>query len=113
MHTKSKIDSSWVKLKPEEIEKLVVELGRKNIAPEKIGLILRDEHGIPKTKMFGKKICQILKENGIKTNSEYENIIKKIDILKKHFKIHKHDYYTQRSIVKNTAKLNKLKKLKH
>jgi len=100
----TKTDSSWVKLKPAEIETLVVQLGKKNIPSEKIGLILRDEHGIPKTRIFGKKVCQILEENGIKTNSEYENVNKKIDILKKHFVKHKHDYSAQRSIVKKHGK---------
>ncbi len=107
----SKLKTDWVKTKPEELEKLVVELAKNNIPSEKIGLILRDEHGIPKSKIFGKKICQILEENGIKTNSELNNIAKKIDNLKKHFTTHKHDYSAQRSIVKNTGKLNKLKKI--
>lgn len=103
--------TSWIKKDPKEIESIVVELGKKNTPPEKIGLILRDQYGIPKTKIFGKKINKILRENGIEINSEHENVSRKIDRLKKHFEKNRHDYPAQRSIVKNSAKLNKLKKV--
>ena len=106
-----KSKTSWVKTKPAEIEKLVVELAKQGIPSEKIGLILRDQHGIPKTKIFGKKIGQILKENDLEANSEYNNIIRRINNQKKHFEKHKHDYSVKRSITKNTARINKLKKL--
>jgi ribosomal protein S15P/S13E len=106
----SKLKTDWVKTKPEEVKKLVVELGKKNTPPEKIGLILRDQHGIPKTKIFGKRVNQILKENNIELNSEYENLLKKSDNLKKHFEKHKHDYSAKRSIMKHSGAINKLKK---
>ena len=111
METKEKTSSSWIKKKPEEVEKLIVELARKNTPPEKIGLILRDLHGIPKARIFGKKIGQVLRQNNIESNSEYDNTVKKIDTLRKHFAKHKHDYTPKRLIVKYTARLNKLKKL--
>jgi len=102
--------TDWVKTKPEEIEKIVVELGKQNTPSEKIGLILRDQHGIPKAKIFGKKIGKILKESGIEMNSEHDHLSKKMDKIKKHFAKHKHDYTTQRAIMKYTSRLNKNKK---
>ena len=61
---------SWIKLKPKEVEDLVVDLAKKGESPAKIGLILRDKHGIPKTKVFGKKIKQILDQKGIEYKTE-------------------------------------------
>ena len=110
MPAKKTKKTDWIKTKPEEVEKIIVELGHKNTPPEKIGLILRDEYGIPKAKMFGKKISQTLKKHKIEINSEHNNISKKIDNLSKHFEKHSHDYTAQRSIVKYRARLNKLKK---
>jgi ribosomal protein S15P/S13E len=106
----TKTKTEWVKKKPEEIEKLIVELAQKNTPPEKIGLILRDQHGIPKAKIFGKKINQVLKENEIIVHSEMNNIEKKENNLRKHFEKHKHDYYAQRKIVQHSQKINKIKK---
>ena len=102
---------NWVKIKPEEIEKIVLDLFSQNINPEKIGLILRDQHGIPKVKLLGKKITQILRENNIETNSEYNNAVKKISNLKKHLEKNKHDYTSERSLIKYTTRINKQKKL--
>ena len=104
--------TSWVKVTPKELEKIVVKLAKEGVPPEKIGLILRDEHGIPKAKLLGKKINQILKENDIQINSELENITKKVDKLKKHSEKHKHDYSAKLSIMKSSGRINKLKKTK-
>ena len=107
--TQEKTD--WIKMKPEEVTKKIVELGKQGIQPEKIGLILRDEYGIPKARLFGKKIGQILKENKIEINSELNNLSKKLDNLKKHFEQNKHDYPAKKSIIKTFSRVNKLKKL--
>ncbi len=101
--------TGWVKMKPAEIENKVVELAKAGNSPEKIGLILRDEYGIPKVKVIGKKLTKILKENGIDKNSEIDNTSKKIDKLVKHAEKHKHDYYAKRAIVKMNARLKKMK----
>jgi len=108
--TKQEKKTEWVKMKPADIEKKVIELAKENTPPEKIGLILRDQHGIPKARIFGKKIGQILEENGLLINSEKENIEKKLDKLKKHFEKNKHDYSAKRSIITYTGRINKIKK---
>ena len=107
----TKEKTEWVKMKPEEITKKIIELGKQGIQPEKIGLILRDEYGIPKAKIFGKKIGQTLRENKIEVKSEENNLSKKLDNLKKHFEQNKHDYPAKQSIIKTFSRLNKFKKL--
>lgn len=91
----------WVKMKPAEMEKLVVELYKQGNTPAKIGIILRDQHGIPRAKLIGKKITQILNEANIQDNSEQERIQKKIKGLEAHSTKHKHDYTAKKSITKN------------
>ncbi len=91
----------WVKMKPVEMEKLVVELYKQGNAPSKIGIILRDQHGIPRAKLLGKRITHILKEANIQDNSEQERIKKKIKRLEEHGVKHKHDYTAKKSITKN------------
>jgi small subunit ribosomal protein S15 len=107
--TKTK-ESHSEKIKPKEIEATVLKLAKSGISPEKIGLILRDQHGIPKAKMFGKKICQILSDSkqDLVTNTEYKNIKSKIENLKKHFEKNKHDYYAQRKISQHSSRIRKL-----
>lgn len=101
---------SILKIKPAEVETIVIELARKNILPEKIGLILRDQHGIPKTKAItNKKISQILEENNFPINAEQSHISKRADNLKKHIEKHSHDYTAKRRL---TERLSNLKKFK-
>ena len=101
----------WVKIKPKELEKLVVDLAKRGDSPRKIGLILRDEHGIPKAKLLGKKITQILKENKIKIPSKKEMVNKEIESLRGHIAKNKHDYPAQRSLTKKLWALFHAEKL--
>lgn len=97
-------------IKAADIEKKVVELGKQNVPPAKIGLIIRDQHGISKSKLFGKKITAILKAHKIPFENEVEHTQRKQEKLKKHFEKNKHDYPAKKAIFKYTGKIHKLKK---
>lgn len=102
----------WVTMKSAELEKIVVELAKQGETPAKIGLILRDKHGVPKAKLVGKRITQILSENKIKVKSEEEQVLEKIKKLETHMAKSKMDNSAKRSLSKNLWILNKIKKLK-
>jgi len=93
------------KLKPADVEKKILELANAGHTPEKIGLILRDKHGIPKARMYGKSIGTILKEHNLYKDSENAHISAKVENLKGHFEKNKHDYSAKRSLMTNTARL--------
>ena len=96
-----KEEISWVKTKPAEIEKSVVDLSKKGYSPAKIGLELRDQHGIPKVKaLTNKRIVQILKEKDIIVSGEKEAINSKLEILRAHIKKNKKDHSASRSLTK-------------
>jgi small subunit ribosomal protein S15 len=90
----------WVTLKPAEIEKLVIELGKQGESPSKIGIILRDKHGIPKVKITGKRIAEILSAAGVNYKSEQERVKEKITVLEKHISKNTHDYTAKRALTK-------------
>ena len=90
----------WLKIKPAEVEKIVLDLAKKGESPAKIGLILRDQHGIPKAKLLGKRIAQIIKEANIPLKSELSQIQDKIKVLENHISKNKHDYTSNRSLAK-------------
>ncbi|RLG91643.1 MAG: 30S ribosomal protein S15, partial [Thermoprotei archaeon] len=59
----------WLKLdmSPSDIELLVVELAKKGYTPSMIGIILRDQYGVPLVKQVtGKKLTQILEKYNVK-----------------------------------------------
>ena len=103
---------SWIKLKPKEIEEKIIELAKEGSPPEKIGLILRDKHAVPKTRqIIEKKISEVLKEAGIEYRNEKVQLSKKIQVLKSHLEKNKHDNSAHRSLTKKLWTLNKLQKL--
>ena len=75
----------WVKIKEPELKKIILDLSKKH-SPSQIGLILRDQYGIPTTKIFGKKLKKYLEELKINKNEDLENAEKKVEALKKHLK---------------------------
>ena len=87
-------------MKSEDVEKIVVELGKEGKTPAQIGLILRDIHGIPKAKLVGKKIQKILNDAKVERVSDKELVNKKIEDIKKHIEKNKHDYTATRSLTK-------------
>jgi len=96
-------------MKAEDVEKLVVDLAKHGTPSEKIGLILRDQHGIPKVQLVTKKkISQILDENNLDTDSEKVNITKRIDGLRKHVEKNKQDYTAKQKLTKRLARLRKM-----
>lgn len=99
----SETKTSWVTAKPEEIKKHIEELAKKGMSAEKIGLVLRDQHGIPKAKVLGIKIGKILRESKLWKDGEAENRGKKIERVTKHAAHHKHDYKAIRSLTRHTA----------
>ena len=98
---------SWVKTKPADFEKLVIELYKQGNDASKIGIILRDQHGVPKSKIFGKRIMEIIKEAKIPIRSEADIISKKIEVLKLHIEKNKHDVPAKKAFVKETWALKK------
>jgi len=100
--------SNWIKMKPAELETLVLELAKQGNSCAKIGLILRDQHGVPKAKLIGKRIAEILKENKIVVKTEKELLNEKIAVLNAHMTKHKHDYCAAKSHTKKLWALQKL-----
>ncbi len=90
----------WVSLKPSEIEKIVIDLAKQGETPAKIGLLLRDKHGVPKAQIINKKITQILNDAKIPFKSDDEKIKEKIAVLEKHISRNTHDYTAKRAYTK-------------
>jgi len=74
---------------------------------EKIGLELKKHHA--NIKDIKSKIGKILKEKF--TSPDIKNLKEKIEQLKKHISIHKHDFKTKRTLLIKQGKLKKLSSL--
>ena len=106
-----KSSAPWVIYKPKEIEELVIKLSKQDMAPSKVGLILRDSYGIPDVKLLTKKkITKILETNNIKPNlpEDLTSLIKRqIEILK-HLENNHKDQTAKRGLRLTESKINRL-----
>ena len=96
---------AWVKINEEELKKIILELSSKN-SPSQIGFILRDQYGIPTTKIFGKKLKKYLEEAGVKREEEFESAQKKVNSIKEHLKKNNLDKKAKHKSQKAQSKLN-------
>ena len=101
----------WVKYKPQEIEEIVVKLAKKGYSTAQIGLILRDQYGIPSTRLkeggAGLKISQILKKHGLSPEipEDLMNLLKKAVNLMYHLEKNRKDYTSKRGLELTESKI--------
>ena len=112
MQKLNKEKPAWLKTSQEEMEKIVVNLAKQGLTAEKIGLVLRDTYGIPTTRVYGKRLTQILKEQGIKAKADLENTEEKVEKLKKHLEKNKQDKKSKYALIKKSATAIKIRKYK-
>ena len=97
----------WLKYSEDEVKSIILKLAEKNLTSEKIGLVLRDQYGIPKAKLYNLKISKVLKEKDKYQEPTVINLSKKIEKLTVHNKKHKKDRKTERALIITKAKLKK------
>ncbi len=102
---------AWCRYTAEEVEALVIRLGKEGHSPSMIGIILRDQHNIPLTKpITGKSVSQILKERGLASSipEDLEALIRKATRLHVHLDKNKVDLGNKRALQVIEAKIYKL-----
>ncbi len=103
----------WLRLEPEEIEDLVAELAKKGYGPSMIGIILRDQYGIPLVKpITGKSITQILDERGLSQPipEDLFNLMRRAVNLRRHLEEHPKDKNARKGLQEIESKIRRLAK---
>ncbi len=103
----------WVPYKPEEIKQLIIKLAKEGYGPSMIGLILRDQYGIPDVKaIVGKSILEILEENGVAPEipEDLLYLIRKYWRVKKHLEVHRKDMKNKKNLEAIEGKIRSLVK---
>ena len=96
-----------------EIEELIVKLSKEEKSPSMIGLILRDQYGIPSVKdITGKKIGYYIAKNNMssKLPEDLTNLIITALSLRKHLSTNKKDLHNKRSLHLAESKILRLSK---
>jgi small subunit ribosomal protein S15 len=103
----------WVPISKTEIEALIVKMAADGNNSAMIGLVLRDQHGVPNVKLAtGKSITDILKEKGImpKLPEDLTALLKKVISLDAYLKVNKRDLHNRRNLHLLEAKIRRLER---
>lgn len=100
-------DAAWV-------EEKVVELAKAGNTPSMIGLILRDQYGIPLVKVVtGKRVTEIVKEHDLQRRvpEDLRNMIARAGKMRRHLEEHgKKDFVSKRGLQLVESKIHRLSK---
>ncbi|MFH1072365.1 MAG: 30S ribosomal protein S15 [Nanoarchaeota archaeon] len=104
---------SWLKYKPKEVELLISKYGKEGKSPSQIGIYLRDEYGIPDSKLItSKSITLILKEKklGRDIPEDLYYLIRKSLFIRKHLAENKKDQPARLGLKLTESKIMRLSK---
>lgn len=102
---------SWCTYKPEEVEALIVKLAREGHPPSEIGIILRDQYGIPLAKpITGKSITQTLKEANLapRIPEDLANLLERQKQMVRHLKRNRSDKKNVHSLQLLESRIHRL-----
>lgn len=103
----------WVEIEPEKVEELALELYNGGYSTSQIGMVLRDQYGVPDVKLItGKKITTILENNDAAPNvpEDIRNLIVKALRLRKHVEKNPKDLHNKRALQLTESKVRRLVK---
>ncbi|MCD6522932.1 MAG: 30S ribosomal protein S15 [Candidatus Diapherotrites archaeon] len=109
----TKIAPEWVDMSAKQVEELVVKLAKEGKSMSIIGVILRDQYGIPSIKaVCGKSVKDILKENNLlpELPEDLRNLMEKAVKLRKHLEKNKKDLHNRRGLMLIESKIKRLQK---
>lgn len=105
--------AKWVKADKAKVEEAIEQMAKEGIPPAKIGLALRDEHGVPDAKkVLGISISGFLKQKKLLPQypSDMIDLVRKAVRLRKHLTSNKKDKDNRRQLHNVESKINRLVK---
>ena len=107
------VKPEWIEYSKEEIEELILKLRKEGNSTSMIGIILRDQYGIPDVKVVtGKKITKILEDHGqeLEYPEDLMNLIRKAVNIRDHLNENPKDLHTRRGLRIIESKIRRLVK---
>jgi len=93
-----------------------MKLHESGLPSSRIGLTLRDQYGVPSTKLvLGKNVTAVLKQNNALPDlpEDLSNLMRKALHVRKHIKVNRKDVHNKRSLQLTENKIRRLVKYYH
>ncbi len=103
----------WVQQSADEVKDLVAKMATEGVSMAKIGLVLRDQYGVPNIRLAtGKTIREICDEKGVKFElpDDLQNLMKRAVALSGHVKSNPKDLHNTRGLRLIESKIRRMVK---
>jgi small subunit ribosomal protein S15 len=104
-----KKSTHWVIYDREEVEKLILKLSKEGKKHSEIGIILRDQYGVPDVRLFGMRVAKVSGQKKEVPEDMY-NLIEKAVMLHKHMDANKADKKAKHGLARVESKIRRLGK---
>lgn len=104
---------AWVPLNATEIEELIVKLAKEGLVSAKIGLVLRDQYGVPNVKLAtGKNVVEIMEEQNVAPSlpEDLSSLMRRAISLNVHIRDNKGDVANKRGLELIEARIRRLER---
>ena len=101
----------WQPIEKQEIKDIVVRLAREGRTGAYIGLVLRDQHGVPNVKLAtGQTMSEIIQEGGLAPQipEDLQNLMRRAVHLQGHLATHRRDLHNARGLTLIEARIRRL-----
>ncbi len=110
-HKPEKKRHAWLMYEPAEVEKLIIKLAKEGKQNSQIGLILRDQYGVPDVRSLNIRVSKIAeKEIKKEVPDDIYNLMKKVVNLHKHLDANHHDSKATHGVELLESKIRRLGK---
>ncbi|RCV30318.1 hypothetical protein SEVIR_6G084600v4 [Setaria viridis] len=102
---------TWLKPATSDVEEMITKAAKKGQMPSQIGVLLRDQHGIPLVKsVTGSKILRILKAHGLAPEipEDLYFLIKKAVAIRKHLERNRKDKDSKFRLILVESRIHRL-----
>ena len=104
---------AWVPLNATEIEDLIVKFAKEGMLSARIGLVLRDQYGVPNVKLAtGKSVTAIMEEKGVASSlpEDLANLMRRAINLNVHMRDNRGDMSNKRGLELIEARIRRLER---
>lgn len=108
---KDKAAPEWISMDEKEIKETILKMAREGIPPAKIGLVMRDQHGIANLKsILGMSVVSFLEKEGITPEypADLLDLIKKAVRMSEHIKQSNKDVHNKVKLSHVESKIQRL-----
>ncbi|KAK9810703.1 hypothetical protein WJX73_000628 [Symbiochloris irregularis] len=102
---------SWLKITETEVQEHITKMAKKGLTPSQIGVLLRDQYGIPQVHTVGGgKILRLMKKLGLAPEipEDLYHLIKKAVAMRKHLEANRKDKDSKFRLILVESRIHRL-----